>query len=1125
MPSLSLASRVILAAATAAWATTSAIAGVTGYYRHPTIHGEQVVFNSEGDLWTVPAAGGIAHRLTSHPANEMWPNFSPDGKWIAFTADYQGNSDVYIMPHNGGEPRRLTYHPSREDVVGWTPDGKSVIFRARRTGNDSLEQLFTIAAEGGEPKLVPVGRAGLGSFSNDGNSIAFLRNTWFANWRRYKGGTAPQIWTGDLTTGTFRQMTNSAAVHNHPMWVDDRIYYVTERDGNLNIFSARPDGTDERQATQHADYDVRFADTDGKSIVYTVGADLWKLDIATGDSAKLDISISSDRIRSRPRAEDASKTVDRFELSPDGKKILVSSRGEIWIAPSKPGGRVVQLTESSGVRERAVSFSPDGTKVACITDETGEQEIKILDASNKSPAKLLTSAGKGWLFAPTWSPDGKRLAYADLTCTLHIVDAETGERKEVDQNEVWEIREYAWSPDGKWIAYVKDEANRTQSLNVYNVETAERGTVSNGFTADYSPAWDPTGKYLFFASNRHWNPVLDDIDREFTTTRSAKLCVAILAADGKSPFLPEELQEDDAGDPSKAGTSEQSGDKSPDTAEGKESAGSGDTKEGEKKDKKELPAVKIDLGGLSDRVIELPNVAAGNITAVAAVEGKVFFIDLPARGMNEDDHATPGGRERAGKLLCYDMKEKKAETFLPSATGFSISNDGKKIAWREGSAINVADTAGKPGDDIKEKLDLTSLRLMVDTSAEWAQIYSEAWRLQRDFFWAENMVGVPWTAMQEKYKPLVARVGSRGEMNDLIGQLIGELGTSHTYVFGGDSNFQPPKPVLIGLLGADIDVDESTGLHRFQRVIRPEKWETFVTSPLAQAHVNVRDGDYLLAINGRKLAPTDSVDERLSGLAGVEVQLTVASNVDKSDARDVQISTLVSDFELRYADLCRRNREYVAEKSSGRIGYFHIPDMSGDGLVQFVKGFYPQIRKEALIVDVRNNHGGFVSQMLLERLNRKAIAYDKPRRGLVGTYPDRVHTGPKVCLIDQNSGSDGDIFPFNFRQYGLGKLIGKRSWGGVVGIRSDKAFIDAGMSSQPEFAFFHAAEGWNIEGHGVDPDIEVENSPEDELAGRDSQMDRAIAELLKEIDANPPTLPAPPDLPNRSGRTVPAGSN
>ena len=1107
--------------------TSAASAAVEGYYRQPTVHGETVVFNSEGDLWRVSTAGGAASRLTSHPANETWPSFSPDGKWIAFTADYRGNSDVYLIPAEGGEPRRLTFHPTREDVVGWIPDGKSVLFRARRTGNDSLEQLFTIAVAGGEPKQVPVGRAGMGSYSQDGRRFAFIRNTWFSNWKRYKGGTAPQIWVGDLAEAKFRQITPGPAVHSYPMWVGDRIYYTTEApNGNLNVFSCAPDGADVRQHTNHADFDVRFAQTDGKRLVYTVGADLWLLDLSTGQSSKLPVTLASDRIRTRPRAEDAGKSLERFTLSDDGKRMLIGARGELWIAPAKPGGRIITLTDSSAVRERGASLSPDGQLVACISDETGEQEIKLIDAAGKAPARVLTKLNKGWLFPPVWAPDGKHLAFADMDCNLYVVHVDSGELTKVDQDEVWEIRQYTFSPDGKWLAYVKNAENRTSGIYLYGLVDGSHTMLSSGFTTDSLPAFDPQGKYLYFLSQRYWNPMLDEVDREFVALRSTKVCMAILAGDGRSPFLPEELTEEktegkERNDTGADNSSDQPA--SPATAPAGDGAATDGkaTPSSKPAQSRKLPQVRVDLEGIQDRVIELPNVKPGNYTGLSTVDGKVFFLDRPLRGMNEpddDDPAHAGIRPPSGgSLMAYNLKDRKTETFLPNITGYALSGDGKKIAWRTGDTIKVASTASKPPDDVTEKVSLGELPLMVTTAEEWKQIYHEAWRLQRDFYWASNMVGVDWAQARDKYAYLVPRAGTRGELNDVIGQLIGELGTSHTYISGGDSNYQPPRPVPIGLLGADFEVDEATGLHRFSRVYRPERWETGIPAPLIANHVNVKEGDFLLAINGRDVGPNDSVDERLTNLAGAEVLLTVASKPDKSDARDVQVKTLRNDFDLRYADLCRRNREYVEQRSSGRVGYFHLPDMSTGGLVAFIEGFYPQFRKQALVIDVRNNHGGFVSQMLLERLGRKAVAYGMARRGIIETYPEVVHVGPKVCLIDQNAGSDGDIFPYNFRNMGLGKLIGKRSWGGVVGIRSDKGFVDAGMSTQPEFAFWDTQAGWTIEGYGVDPDIEVDIRPEDELAGRDPQLDRAIDELMKELEKNPGKLPTPPELPNRSG--------
>lgn len=1081
-------------------------AAVTGYYRFPTIHDDQIVFSCEGDLWRVPASGGLASRITSHPAGEAMPHFSPDGKWIAFTADYLSSGDVYVMPAEGGEPRRLTFHPARDDVTGWTPDGKYILFRSRRSGMDSEETTYKISIDGGEAEPLNIGPASIVSFSPDQQQIAFNRFGWFANWRRYRGGTAPDLWIGDLRSNKFKKLTDSDAVDMFPMWAGTRIYFISEREGTGNLFSCAADGSDVQQLTKHEDFAARWPDCDGRSIVYTSGADIRVFDIGSGRDRKVDIQLPSDRIRERPRVVNAGKTFDQFEISPDGKRVAVSSRGEIWNAPAKPDGRIIALTDSSGTRERLPTFSPDGNKVAAITDETGEQEIVIIDAKGKDPRKVLTKNGKGWMFQPVWSPDGKRLAVGDLTGSLYLVDAESGEMKLVDQDKNWEITEYTFSPDGKWLAYTKYNENRLSSVKVYDVEGGKSGTVSSGFTSDSSPSWDPKGAYLFFLSNRYFNPVMDDLDREFSITRSAKPCVAILARDGKSPFLPDELLgdgKDDAG-------------KDTDKDEDKDD----DSSAKESKEPKELPKVTVDLDGLASRVVEFP-VQADNYLALTAGKGSVFWMTAPVQGLvSDEDDFEPGPRKPDRTLHSYDLKKKKSEVFLSNINSYSLTPDGKKIAWRVSDEIKIADANSKPGDDIDEKISVSDMPLRVNTAEEWKQVFAEAWRLQRDFYWADNMAGIDWTAIRSKYEPLVVRVSSRGELNDLLSQMFGELGTSHAYIFGGDSAYQPPAPATVGVLGADIIVDKETGLHRFARVFKPEPWQTASKAPLGMSNVNVKDGDYLLAINNKPLERNDSVDERLTNWAGKQVLLTVCSKPDKSDARDVQVEALEEDFPLRYSDWCRRNREYVDEKTSGKIGYFHLPDMGGAGLEAFVHGFYPQITKDALIIDERNNHGGFVSQMIIEKLARKPWAYSRPRRGLMGTYPEVVHVGHKVCLINQHAGSDGDIFPDSFRTFGIGPLIGTRTWGGVVGIRMDKPFIDAGVSSQPEFAWWDAKRGWSLENRGVDPDIEIDNTPQDCIAGRDAQLDRAIEELQKMMKEKPVVKPQAPPFPDKSGRSA-----
>jgi tricorn protease len=1086
-----------------AFTAAAARAAVNGYYRNATIHDDQVVFASEGDLWKVSAKGGLATRLTSHPAPESSPHFSPDGKWIAFTADYLSSGDVYVMPSEGGEPKRLTFHPSRETVAGWTPDGKCVLFTARRSGLDSEESMYKVAVEGGEPEKLNIGPASWVSYSPDMSQIAFNRHSWNSNWKRYRGGTAPDVWYGNLKTSKFNRIAANDAADLYPMWVNDRVYFMSERNGNANLFSCAIDGSGVRQHTKIDDYSCRAPDTDGKSIVFSSGADLWVYDVATDQANKLDIQLPTDRIRERDRAEDASKTFESFQISPEGKHVVVASRGELWTLPTKGGGRIVPLTESSGTREREPRFSPDGTKVACVTDETGEQELAVYDAKGKESHKVLTKNGKGWMFAPVWSPDSKRIAVADMTGTLFLVDPTSGEMKQVDQDKNWELTEYNFSPDGKYLAYTKISDNRLQSIWVYDIASGKSVTLSSGFTSDYSPSWDPKGKYLFFLSNRYFNPILDDLDREFLITKSAKPCLAILAKDGKSPFLPDDMLEDSSKD------EDDSKDKDKDKDAKKD--------ETTKPFKPEIPSMKVDLDGLASRVVEFP-VEADNFSDLTAGKGKVFWIVRPVRGIAGDDGDDDDRRKPDRTLHAYDLKKKKDEVYLEKINGYSLTPDGKRLAWRKEKEILVADAGSKPGTDIEEKVSIASLPLRVNTGEEWKQIFAEAWRLQRDFYWAENMAGVDWPGMRTKYEPLVSRASTRGELNDILSQMFGELGTSHTYVFGGDSSYTPPAPAAVGCLGADIEFDKQAGLHRFVKVFRPEPWETNLKAPLTMTHANVKDGDYIIAINNKPLGPNDSVDERLTNWAGKQVLLTVCSNPDKSDARDVQVETLKEDFPLRYGDYCRRNREYVDAKSSGKIGYMHLPDMGGPGLSRFVHEFYPQIEKDGLVIDERNNHGGFVSQMIIEKLARKAWAYDRPRRGLMGTYPDRVHLGYKVCLINQHAGSDGDIFPDSFRTWGIGPLIGTRTWGGVIGIRMDKPFMDGGGSSQPEFAWWDPKRGWALENHGVDPDIEIDNTPEDYIAGRDAQLDRAIDELTKMMREKPVTRPQPPPFPDRSGR-------
>lgn len=1106
-------------------------AGVKGYYRFPTLHGDLIVFSAEGDLWRVAATGGSAQRLTSDEGVEAFCKLSPDGRILAFSAEYGGNVDVYTMPVEGGPPTRLTFHPTPEEVTCWKPDGSALVFRSRQIDPNYERNLFEVPAAGGSPSLINVGRAALASFSADGRYIAF--NRWAgesATWKRYLGGTAQEIWVGDLHTSTFGRMTTWAGSDRFPLWYKDRVFYLSDHgpDNRMNLWSCKPDGSDALQHTKHTEYDCSWPDIDTSTgrIIYANAGDLWIYDINLDSNAVVDISIPTDRLQLRPRFVDASETLDWFALNADGTRLSISSRGEMWNAPARQPGRVIGLTQSSGTRERAPVFSPDGKWIAAITDKSGSQELAIWPADGKGEPRILTSAGAGWIFEPTWSPDGTKIAYSDLTQALFVVDVVTGQRTSIESDAGWEIRQYTFSPDSRWIAYAKPSDYDASTIWIANVADGSRFAVTNAWSNDSSPAWDPEGRYLYFLSSRYVDPILDERDFNHIITKSHLPCLVILAAEGLSPFLPEEVIEQDEKKRSGADEEDTAAEEDrleaeddgetditekdieqDDVIDAEDSAGADDADD---KESDKPVDVRIDLEGLSQRIVQFP-VDPDNYVSLDAISGKVLFASMPTLGMR-------GGDQGDGSLTlhAYDFESRETSVFIESLNAYDLSDDGSKIAFHsEGGPIMIAGTDTPPDvSAIEETVDPSTLTLRLDPSAEWEQIYWESWRLQRDFYWDENMGGLDWREAGDSYARLLSRAGSRQEVSDIIGNLIGELATSHTYIWGGDTIMG--DHVNVGLLGADLAIDPATKAHRFTRILHPESWETNEVSPLTQTNANVKEGDYLWAVNGRELTIADNLWERLAGLAGAQVQLTVGTAPDRSDARDIQIEALEDESRLRYYDWCRRNREYVEAESGGRIGYFHLPDMGTDGLVQFIKGFYPQLDKDGLVVDVRYNGGGFVSQMLIERLARKVWAYDQPRRGAGSTYPYRVFQGYQVCLINESAGSDGDIFPNSFRVRGIGPIIGTRTWGGVIGIRSDKPFVDGGMSTQPEFAYWEPAGGWVIENYGVDPDIEVDILPEQEIAGMDPQLDAALELLQQQLKESPIDRPTPPARPDKT---------
>lgn len=1093
--------------------STTVSAGVEGYYQFPALHGDTVIFTAEGDLWKGSINGGTATRLTTHDGTEAFAKISPNGQWIAFSAEYDGNVDVYVMPFDGGEPERLTYHPTRDEVVAWKPDSSAVVFRSRRVAVRWEQHLYEVPIDGGHPVQVPVGSGALCSYSDDGKTLAYNRlGGESQTWKRYTGGTSQDIWIADLQEQSFTKLTDWAGSDRFPMWYNGRIYYLSDSDGQrMNIHSMRPDGTDQRQHTFHTDYDARWPDLHDGKIVYMYAGGLSLFDITSGTSRAISLSIASDRVHLRTRFEDASVTLEGYGLNFDGDRLVISSRGELWNCPVEDG-RVIQVAESSGTRERAASFSPDGDTIACITDESGEQRVALYSADGTGHRRFL-SGGQDWLFPPVWSPDGTKIAYADSTMSLYIDDLNTGAHTVVEECPNWEIEEYVFSPDGRYLAYTRPDRPEGSRSDIYifDIENQQTHTVTTPFSHDHDPVWDPYGRYLYFLSSRSYNPLVGERDANHIVTETTKICGLILAADGLSPFLPHELYEgtgwfgeDEEGDAQANGETDDAellADTDPQTAPEEEA--------------EEIEDIVIHFDGLIDRVFELPT-PARNYASLTADTDNLYYLTFPTDRVLDEvwGEADVRLRNTLYRFNLYDTEETK---LVDAVVDYVLSGDLTTMALRVADDIRVGPVEALEGagaDALENGFNPADLRLKVNPAEEWAQIFREAWRLQRDFYFVENMAGLDWELMYERYSALLPRIGSREELNDLIGQLIGELGTSHTYIWGGDTD--EPEWVGVGLLGADVVPDAQANAHRVISILRPEVWETDSVSPLTMTNANVHVGDYLFAVNRRKLTAADNLYERLADLPGSQVLLTVGSRADGSDARDIQIETLSDDRDLRYRDWCRRNREYVDKASGGRIGFFHLPDMDAAGLVRFVEGFYPQADKDGLIIDVRYNGGGWVSQMLIERLARTPWAYDFPRRGKPSTYPDQVHVGPKAALINQFAGSDGDIFPHSFKLRGLGPLIGMRTWGGVVGIRADKEFVDGGVSTQPEFAWWEPGGGWTIENHGVDPDIEVDILPGDELAGRDPQIQTAIDIILQSLADNPPYRPGRPTPPDKT---------
>ena len=1085
---------------TAAVVTAPGLASAQTKLLHfPDIHGDKAVFTYGGDLWIAPASGGTAIRLTAHPGVEVFGRFSPDGKWIAFTGQYDGDEQVYVIPATGGEPKQLTFYPARgpltprwgydNQVYGWTNDGKAVIFRSLR---DSwalpIARLYTVAATGGPAEPLPMPEAGSGAFSPDGSKIVYSpQSRDFRSEKRYAGGQANQLYIFDIKTLETKRISDSPHPSRDPMWIGNTIYFNSDRDGRFNLYAYDVAGGKTTPVTRHDPWDVRWpsAGPDGR-IIYELD-ELHVFDTRTRKDAAISIAVPDDGLARRASRISVVNFMEDFSLSPKGERVLFCARGEIFTAPVEKGP-TRNLTHSSGAHDKWPRWSPDGSRIAFISDKSGEEEVWVVAQDGSSPPEQLTSGGKAMRYTPEWAPDGKRIAFGDKDGKVFVLGVAERKLIEIVDSPRGQIRDYAWSPRGNHLAFSMANDTGFRSIYIWSAGDGRLRRVTDELFNAGNPAWDPQGNYLYYLSDREYAPQISSIEFSYALNRSTGIFALALRRDVKSPFPPESdevtVTKDDSDPP----------------------------KEPEKKEPAPKPGadLAIDFDGLGSRVARVP-LEASNYAGLAVKNGHLMYGVRPAFYYGRQG-------ERPQSLRIYAIKERKETTLAEDVSGFVLSHDGSKVlvAGRERS-FSIYE-ATPQGERTKKPVSTAGLAIDRVPAEEWNQIFNEVWRRYRDFFYVANMHGYDWEALREQYRPQLKHVAHRSDLNYVIAEMISELTVQHAYVEGGDFQI-PPRP-RVALPGARFELDRKAGRFKMKKIFEGQNEEEIYRSPLTEIGVDVAAGDYVLAINGEELTANDDPYRLLRNRADGPVQLTVNKQPDPTGARTVSYRPITDETSLIYLDWVNRNRRKVAEMTGGRVGYIHIPDMGAAGLREFIKTYYGQITREGLVVDVRTNGGGNVSQMLIERLRRKVLALNYSRNvDEANTYPGGVFVGPMAAILNQNSASDGDIFPAMFREAGLGPLIGKRSWGGVIGIGNRGTLIDGGNIFVPESAFANARGEWIIEGYGVDPDIEVENDPKSEIEGRDPQLERAVAEVMKKLKEKPVKLPPRPAAPVKTPDT------
>ncbi len=1039
----------------------------TKLLRQPATNGKEIVFVYGGDLWTVSIKGGEARRLTAHPGMETSPRYSPDGKYIAFTGHYDGNIDVFVIPAEGGPPKRLTYHPESDLVEGWTPDSEKVLFRSGRYSYSRFNRLFIVDASGSFPEPLPMPMAEMGAFSPDGKFIAYtpLRNA-FSTWKKYRGGRTTPIWIFNLSNYTYEEIPHINASDTFPIWIDETIYFLSDRNGTMNLFSYNLKSKKIVQLTYHKDFDIKWASGGGGIIVYECGGCIYVFDPNSKKSKKVSVFVPSDLINVRPRYIKVANQIQNFALSPTGVRAVFEVHGEILTVPAKKGD-IRNLTQTPGACDRYPAWSPDGQSIAYLSDISGEYELYIIDQKGEKKPTRIKLGKPAFYYTPVWSPDGKKIAYTDNHLNLYYMDV-TEKKPILIDSDTYSHPERSmhpvWSPDSKWIAYAKRLDNHFRAIFLYSLENREKYQITDGMSDAAYPAFDCNNKYLYFAASTDIGPRncwldLSSYNQRFTRS----LYVVVLRKDLPSPFAPQS-----------------------------------DEEKKEKKEKtksEEKIEFRIDLENIDQRILALPVPARQYSHLLTATEGILFYLEYNPDTRNYILHR-------------FDMKERKAKPFLKGINGYDISFDGKKLLYVAKKTWGIVNTSGKAkiGDG---KINTEAMEVKIDPKAEWKQMFVEAWRINRDFFYDPGMHGVDWPKMRKKYGKFLPFVAHRSDLTFLIGEMIGELHVGHAYVGGGE--YPKVERIPGGLLGADFEIVNDR--YRIKKIYSGLNWNPDLRAPLTEPGVNVKVGDYILRVNGKELKAPTNIYSLFEKTAGKMVTLTVNSKPTEEGSRTVTVVPIASERALRNRDWIEGNLRKVHELSNGRVGYVYLPNTAGAGYTYFNRYFYAQLGKEALVIDERFNGGGYAADYIVDMLDRPLLNYWATRDGKDFTTPVASIFGPKVMIINEYAGSGGDALPLYFRRGGLGKLVGKRTWGGLIGIYDYPRLMDGGYVTAPRVAIWSPDGKWEVENIGVYPDIEVEFTPAEVIAGRDPQLEKAVEIVLQELEKNPLRKPKRPPYP------------